>query len=91
MSIDPECDLEWSSRKYLDSHHDKKYGFVGRVSSGEETDSFDDAINALDGNSGCEFIPGPLENKDQISSSYLWIGNIYGTIPQNQNSGCIQA
>ena len=52
MSIDPECYLECPSREYLDSSHEKKYGSVGIASYGEETDSFDEAINALDGNSG---------------------------------------
>ena len=52
MSIYPECDLGRSSREYLDPSHDKKYVSVFRVSYGEETDSFDDAINALDGQSG---------------------------------------
>ena len=38
----------------------KKNVSTGRVSSGVENDSFDEAINALDGHSGCEFTPGPL-------------------------------
>ena len=36
MSIDPECDSEWSSREYLDSSREKK-GSIGRVSSEEDT------------------------------------------------------
>ena len=70
MSIDPECDLEWSSREYLDYFYDKKYGSVGRVSSGEETDSFDGDINAVYGNSGREFNPAPLENMDKTNQSH---------------------
>ena len=37
----------------------KKKGSVGILSSGEETESFDEAINSLNGNSGCEITPGP--------------------------------
>ena len=49
----------------------QKYGSIGRVSYGEDNDSFDEAINALNGNSGCEFTLGPLENPDQIHQSHL--------------------
>ena len=52
MSIDTKCDSEWSPREYFDYSHDKKYGSLGRVYSGEETESFDEAINALDGHLG---------------------------------------
>ena len=51
MSIDPECDLQWSSREYLDYSYEK-YGSVGRVSYEQDTNSFDEDINALNGNLG---------------------------------------
>ena len=49
----------------------QKYVSVGRVYYGEETDSFDESINALDGHWGCKFTPGSLENPDQINQSHL--------------------
>ena len=49
----------------------KKNGSLGRVSSVEDTESFDEAINDLYGPSGCEFTPGPLENPDQIHQYHL--------------------
>ena len=47
MSIDPDGDSECSSIEYLDSSHVKKCGLIVRVSSGDKTDSFDEAINSL--------------------------------------------
>ena len=69
MSIDPYCDSNWSSIEYFDFSHDKKYGSVCRVPYGEDTDSFDEAINTLDGHSGCKCTHVPLKNPYQIHQS----------------------
>ena len=69
MSIYPECDSEWLSREYLNSSHEKECS-AGRVSSVKETDSFDEAINALYGPSGCECNTGPLD-PDQMHQSHF--------------------
>ena len=71
MSIYPECDSECLSRKKLDYSHGKNYGSVGSVYYGEETDSFDEAINKLYGRSWFKFTPGPLKNTYQIYQSNL--------------------
>ena len=44
----------------LDYSHDKKDDSVGIVSYGEETDSFDETINSLDGNLWCKFNTVPI-------------------------------